>query len=350
MYWPHAGRFVTSLLQVKAPIAMSSQQGLSPVESLEILVLVDNVTDGLSSTPANIESEFVSTTRRGLRASSARCLCCAVHGLSCLITTTRGETRHTVLFDSGPEDYAFERNTTRLGADLGTVESIVLSHGHWDHSGAMFLALNAIRARNGGRRVPYYAHPEMFRSRAMRLPNGGLRMMDDVPGIDDMTSLGADVVCTREPQFFLDDMFYVSGEVPRVTPFERGLPGQVRRTTDGQDWEPDELLMDERWLAVNVAGKGVFVFSACSHAGIVNVLTHARAAFRGIPIYGVMGGFHLSGANEAIIPDTVAALGDFDLKAVAAGHCTGWRALAALSNAFGDQVLTPTAVGKRFRF
>lgn len=56
---------------------------------------------------------------------------------------------HSVLFDSGPEDYAFERNTTRLGADLGKIESIVLSHGHWDHSGAMLMALGAIRARNG---------------------------------------------------------------------------------------------------------------------------------------------------------------------------------------------------------
>ncbi len=323
---------------------------LTPVDKVEIQVLVDNTTDGLSSTPANVESEFVSLTRRGLRASSGRCLCCAVHGLACLITVQRGDTRHTVLFDSGPEDYAFERNTTRLGADLGKVEAIVLSHGHWDHSGAMLLALDAIRARNGAREVPYYAHPGMFRTRGVKTPNAGVRQMDDVPSIADLTGRGAQVISTPEPRTFLDDMFIVGGEIPRVTPFERGMPGQVRRTDDGKGWEPDELLMDERWLGLHVKDKGLVVFSACSHAGIVNVLSHARASFPGVPLYAVMGGLHLSGANEEIIPQTVDALKGFGLTTIAAGHCTGWRAMAALSAAFGDKVLAPTAVGKRFTF
>jgi len=323
---------------------------LAAVDRVEIQILVDNATDGLSSTPANVETEFAFATRRGLRASSGRCLCCAVHGLSCLITVQRGDLQHAVLFDSGPEDYAFERNTSRLGADLGKVESIVLSHGHWDHSGAMFLALGAIRARNGGRAVPYYAHPGMFRSRGMQLPGGGVRLMDDVPGIEDLTAQGAQVICTTEPQSFLDDMVYVSGEIPRVTAFERGLPGQVRRTADGKGWEPDELLMDERWLAVQVKGKGLIVLSACSHAGIVNVLSHARASFPEVPLYAVMGGLHLSGANEQIIPQTVEAMREFKLATIAAGHCTGWRALAALAHAFGDKVVAPSAVGKRYMF
>ena len=323
---------------------------LAPVDKVEIQILVDNVTDGLSTTPANVENEFAFATRRGLRASSGRCLCCAVHGLSCLITVHRGDTQHSVLFDSGPEDYAFERNPPRLGADLGKVESIVLSHGHWDHAGAMFLALGAIRARNGNRPVPYYAHPGMFRSRAMMLPGGAVRMLDDVPSIDDLTSQGAQVICTTKPQSFLDDTFFVSGEIPRLTEFERGLPGQVRRTEDGMGWEPDELLMDERWIAVYVKGKGLIVFSACSHAGIVNVLKHARASFPGVPLHGVLGGLHLSGANEKIIPDTVDAIREFQLTTIAAGHCTGWRAMAALGAAFGDKVLAPSAVGKRYVF
>ena len=322
---------------------------LAPVNRLEIQVLVDNATDGLSSTPSNVESEFNFAARRGLRSSSGRCLCCAVHGFSALLTATRGASSHCVLFDSGPEDFAFERNCARLGADLGKVESIVLSHGHWDHSGAMFTALNAIRAGNGKRPVPYYAHPGMFSPRAMRLPDGALRLMDDVPAIADLSSLGADVVCTTEPQSFLDGMFYVSGEIPRVTPFERGLPGQVRKAADGQ-WERDELLMDERWLAVNVKGKGIVVLSACSHAGIINVLKHARATFPEQPLHAVMGGLHLSGVNEEIIPQTVQAMAEFSLVQIAAGHCTGWRAVAALSAAFGDKVLAPSAVGKRYTY
>ena len=65
--------------------------------------------------------------------------------------------------------------------------------------------------------------------------------------------------------------------------------------------------------------------------------------------FGVMGGFHLSGANERIIPQTVEALRAFPLKVVAPGHCTGWRATSALAAAFGDAV-APSAVGKTYRF
>jgi 7,8-dihydropterin-6-yl-methyl-4-(beta-D-ribofuranosyl)aminobenzene 5'-phosphate synthase len=174
--------------------------------------------------------------------------------------------------------------------------------------------------------------------------------MDDVPSIEDLTSRGANVICTVEPRSFLDDMFFVSGEIPRVTAFERGMPGQVRRTADGKGWEPDELLADERWVAVNVKAKGLVIFSACSHAGIVNVLRHARESFPAIPLYAVMGGLHLVGVNEDIIPDTVDAMKDFKLATIAAGHCTGWRALNALAIAFGGAVVAPTAVGSHYSF
>lgn len=323
---------------------------LIAVDRLEILVLVDNSTDILSSTPSHVESEFAGLTRRGIRMFAGKCLCCAAHGLSCLVTAWRGAASHTVLFDTGPEDYAFERNVTRLGADLGIVESIVLSHGHWDHAGAMLLALNLIRSRAGGRKIPFYAHPGMFHSRAVKLPNGTLLRLEDVPSVKDLTAFGAEVMVTDEPQALLDGMFFVSGEIPRVTPYERGLPGQVRLMEDGESWESDELLMDERFLAVNVADKGLVVLSACSHAGIVNVLMHARDSFPGVPLHAVMGGLHLAGPNEAVIPQTVEGLRAFNLKAIAAGHCTGWHALTALANAFGDKILAPSAVGKRYTF
>ena len=323
---------------------------LEPVDRLDILVLVDNATDTLSSTPAFVETESARMNRRGLRAMASKCLCCAAHGLSCLVTAHRGGKSHTVLFDTGPEEYAFERNVTRLGADLAAVEGIVLSHGHWDHAGAILLALGMIRGKNGGKAVPFYGHPGMFRSRGVKLPNGNVRPMEDVPSVADLTTFGADVVLTTQPQALLDGMFYVSGEIPRVTPYERGYPGQVRLADDGKTWEPDEMLVDERFLAVNVAGKGLVVFSACSHAGIVNVLTHARDSFAGVPLHAAMGGLHLSGTNEAIIPQTVEGLRGFGLKTLAAGHCTGWRAMTALANAFGDKVLAPTAVGKTYTF
>jgi 7,8-dihydropterin-6-yl-methyl-4-(beta-D-ribofuranosyl)aminobenzene 5'-phosphate synthase len=321
---------------------------LVAVDSVDIHVLVDNATDMLSTGPRFVETEMHRLTRRGM-GWGAKCLCCAAHGLSCLVTVRRGAETRTMLFDTGPEEYAFERNVTRLALDLGGVESIMLSHGHWDHAGAMLLALTMIRNRNGGKRVQWFGHPDMFRTRGLKQQDGSVRAMDDIPSAEDLTAFGADVVLSRDAQYPLGGLFYISGEIRRQTSFERGFPGQMRKTGDG-GWEPDELLIDERFFAVNVTGKGLVVLSACSHAGIVNVCKHAREQFPELPLHAIMGGLHLSAANEAIIPQTVEALREFRLPVIAAGHCTGWRAMTALANAFGDQVLAPSAVGKRYSF
>jgi 7,8-dihydropterin-6-yl-methyl-4-(beta-D-ribofuranosyl)aminobenzene 5'-phosphate synthase len=323
---------------------------LHPADRLEIQILVDNVTDGLSTVPTFAESEMAYHWRRGMREMSGACLCCAAHGLSCLITVHRGDEARTLLFDTGPDADVFARNVRVLKRDLGSVEDIVLSHGHWDHAGAMLTALDLIGAAGGTKPVRYFAHPGMFHARAQRLADGSIRPMQDVPSVAALTARGARCIVTTEAQALLGGLAYVSGEIPRRTSFERGLPGQVRRVADSADWEPDELLMDERFLAVHVKGKGLVVFSACSHAGIVNVLTEAQARFPGVPLYCALGGLHLSGSNEAIIPETVDALRTFDLKVIAAGHCTGWRAIVALANAFGGGILAPLAVGKRFTF
>ena len=322
---------------------------LAQADRAEILILVDNVTDNLSSVPAYVETEMPRLWKRGLKLLSGRCMCCAAHGLACAVTVWRGDTAHTLLFDTGPDDSVLGRNVERLGFDMGGIESIVLSHGHWDHSGAMLLALEMIQLSNGGRPVPTYMHPGMYRSRAMKAADGSMRPFADVPSQAQLEQAGALVVNAVEPQLILDDLFYVSGEIPRVTAFETGMQGQHRRTLDGQGWEPDPLVIDERFIAVSVKGKGVVVLTACSHAGVVNVMTHARDCFPDTALVGVMGGFHLAGGNERIIPQTVDALRVFDLETIATAHCTGWRATAALATAFGEAVV-PSAVGRLYRF
>jgi 7,8-dihydropterin-6-yl-methyl-4-(beta-D-ribofuranosyl)aminobenzene 5'-phosphate synthase len=170
----------------------------------------------------------------------------------------------------------------------------------------------------------------------------------EIPSPDDLAAKGAVPVVTTEAQALLDDMFLVSGEIPRVTRYEKGFPGHKRRSEDGQCWEDDPLIMDERFLAVHVRGKGIVVFTACSHAGVVNVLKHAQSSFPAIPLYAVAGGFHLAGGNEKIIGESVRDIGTFGLALIAPGHCTGWRAVNALANAYGDSTVAPLAVGKIF--
>jgi len=108
-------------------------------------------------------------------------------------------------------------------------------------------------------------------------------------------------------------------------------PRRVRRITDRA-----------RWLVI---------LSACSHAGLINVLTEARNRFPAVPLHAVIGGFHLSEATvEKIIPETVRDLARFDPRWIVPSHCTGWRAVTALVNAFGEARVVPNAVGKKLVF
>lgn len=317
-------------------------------DRLDVLVLVDNATDSLSTTPRNVIPEWPGLVAAGrLPVLSGEAICRAHHGLSLLITAHVGDERHTLLFDAGPEGATLVRNAAILGVDFGTVEAIVLSHGHWDHGGGLVAAVEAVAGRRPGAPVPCFVHPGMFVQRAIQRPDGVLIVQEPVPEPERLTGVGASVQSTRNAQVVGGDVFYVSGEVPRVTRYETGLPGHVKRSADGRTWEPDPLIMDERFVSVQVKGRGQLVFSACSHAGIVNVLTHARETFPSVPLYGTMGGLHLSGSTEPIIPDTVADLKRFGLGFLAPGHCTGWRALSVLARDFGDE-LAPSAVGKRY--
>jgi 7,8-dihydropterin-6-yl-methyl-4-(beta-D-ribofuranosyl)aminobenzene 5'-phosphate synthase len=314
-------------------------------ERLEILVIVDNVLDMLSSTPRFVQRETQVLRRFGMTRTAGECLCCASHGLSLLITAHGPGGPRSMLFDGGPVDMSMARNAPRLGVNFAAIDAMMLSHGHWDHAGGLPQALSMLPE---GKRVPLYLHPGMFAERGMRQSDGGVLPMDPVPSPAGWAAMGADPVVSAEPLSVLDGLFQISGEIPRVTGYERGLPGQVARADDTAPWMADELLMDERFLAVRLKGKGLVIFSACSHAGVVNVLHEARRLFPGERLHAVMGGFHLSGENEAIIPQTVRDLGGFGLELIIPAHCTGWRAVNALERAYGEPVVVPAAVGKLF--
>jgi 7,8-dihydropterin-6-yl-methyl-4-(beta-D-ribofuranosyl)aminobenzene 5'-phosphate synthase len=99
-----------------------------------------------------------------------------------------------------------------------------------------------------------------------------------------------------------------------------------------------------------VRGRGVTVLSACSHAGVVNACLGARSAFDDAPLDAVVGGFHLAGRGmeeriEATVKDLVGRVGP---RVVAPGHCTGWRAKAALVGAFAPGRYAPSVVGSTY--
>ena len=326
-------------------------RSVKPVDALEVMVLVDNVVDPLSTLPKGVTGENAILRANGLMVTSGHVRCCANHGLSLVITARVGSDIRILLFDAGPEAYTFARNSDRLGTPFGEVGAIFLSHGHWDHGGGLPEALRLVTAANGRNPVPFHVNPGMFVTRGMRQPNGIVipaeRVMDPV----ELERRGAAIVNSPDSRAIMESMFYVSGEIPRVTPYERGLPPHVKLAGDGVTWEPDPLILDERYVAAHVKGKGVVVFTACSHSGGINVLKDARNVFGDVPLYAVMGGFHLSGAEvEAIIPDTIRDFAQFDLQRIVPCHCTGWRAVHALAQVYSEDVLVPAAVGRQFTF
>lgn len=325
----------------------SPSPALAPIDSLVAEVITDDVSDAYVSKTLFAVSEFSNVVLAGAKVISGETLLAANLGFGLRLVSQAGDVRHTLLFDTGPEGAIFIRNCGNLGIRLGEVEAIAVTHGHWDHMAALPQAVDAI-VKEGGQ-VTVHVNPDMFNDRAVRLKSGKVIPVANVPRPADLEQRGAKVVNDRDARLLLDGHFYLSGEIPRVTAFEKGRVDHLcRRRPDGP-WEPDPLLMDERMLVAHVRDLGLIVLSACSHAGIVNVCIHARDLFPEIPIYCVMGGLHLGGVMERIIPDTVEGLRPFRIPHIISGHCTGWRALHALADAFGDTV-SQSAVGTKYTF
>jgi 7,8-dihydropterin-6-yl-methyl-4-(beta-D-ribofuranosyl)aminobenzene 5'-phosphate synthase len=333
-------------------MAEHSLRALVAVDSVDVTVLVDNVTDSLSTVPKDVTNEVNVLIKNGsLKMAAGEYRCCAHHGLSLIITAHVGGDTQTLVFDAGPEAYTVTRNGALLKIPFGEARAVVLSHGHWDHAGGLTEAVRLVAQANGGRQIECHVNPGMFVPRGTLRHGGECLPQKPIPSVEELTRAGATVINHPDSRLLLQNCFYLSGEISRVTPYERGLPGHMKRSADGASWEPDPLIMDERYVAVHVKDKGVVVFTACSHAGVVNVLRHARDAFGDMPLHAVMGGFHLSGGYvEDIITDTVSDMRHFGLKRIVPAHCTGWRAVNALARAFGEDVIVPSAVGRQFMF
>ena len=144
-----------------------------------------------------------------------------------------------------------------------------------------------------------------------------------------------------------DRSVLVTGEVPRTTGYEPGLPPQ--QAWLGGRREPDPLVLDEQALIIDIKDKGLLVITGCGHAGIVNICRYARRLTKERPLYTVMGGFHLSGPIfEPLIPRVLDDLGALMPSVIVPAHCTGWRAQHAMGARFGE-AFVPNTVGTRFQ-
>src|SRR5262249_53470878 len=185
-------------------------------------------------------------------------------------------------------------NARRLGVRLASIEAVCLSHWHADHSGGLPGVVAAITRSRLDEGLPppiVDLHPDRPDQRGIMSPAGVLVLLDPEPTFEAIESAGGRVSKHVEAHV-LADFFFTSGEIERVTSYEAGLVGH-HTVHDGHAM-PDPLILDERFLAARVRGRGVSVLSSCSHAGVVNVGLSALTAFGGEPIDGILGGYHLA--------------------------------------------------------
>jgi 7,8-dihydropterin-6-yl-methyl-4-(beta-D-ribofuranosyl)aminobenzene 5'-phosphate synthase len=307
---------------------------LEPVDEVVITTLVDNVFDALLADDARTARsswwaaraaapQFESgDTAVGLRAE---------HGFAALVTVRRGPKVTTLLFDTGLSPDAMVVNAERLGVDLGAVQTILLSHGHFDHAGG----LAGLAGKRGPRSLPMVVHPLIWTRRRMAVPG---REPDELPTLSKraLEGEGLQVIERREPSLLVDGSVLITGEVDRTTEFERGMPPAHQAWT-GSQWQHDPLVLDDQALVIHLRGRGLVVLTGCGHAGAVNIVRHAMRLTAVDRLYGLLGGLHLSGpAFEPIIAPTIEALTAMNPSMIVPGHCTGWRAQHALAATLPD--------------
>jgi len=310
---------------------------LQPVDSLDVTIVVDNAIDILL--PSDERTERPPLTWDW----SEKQQLIAEHGYSVLLTVYRNGEARSILYDAGLSQETAIHNLDILGIGLKNVEAMVLSHGHADHHGG----LEGLLRRVGRKRLPFILHPDAWRDRKIVLPTGTEIHMPP-PKRKLLEDKEVQILEERGPTLLLDGIVLVSGQVERVTSFEKGFPFQ-QASRNGK-WEPDPWIWDDQGIICNVKGRGLVVVSSCSHSGVVNVLRNAERITGVEKVHAFIGGLHLTGGIfEKIIPQTVEELKRIGPDVIVPGHCTGWKAAHQISNAL-PEAYVQTSVGTHMLF
>ena len=255
------------------------------------------------------------------------------HGLAFWVETKC----NCLLFDTG-QGIVLSDNARALSLDLDAVDTIVLSHGHNDHTGGLADVL-----REAAGPVTVYAHPDALLPK-FKQGDAGVRDIG-MPAECRSAILSGQCKFTSSRQSVeVAPGIWTTGEIPRRHP-EEAIAESFCRDPHGQE---ADLLPDDQALFMRAA-QGTVVLLGCAHSGIINTLDQVQRLNEGKPVHCVIGGMHLRSATEERMAWTIRELRRFKISILAPMHCTGQKTAAALWMAFPD-TCQPCGVGSRFEF
>ncbi len=254
----------------------------------------------------------------------------AQHGISFLIEVRINDIKRRILFDTGSYAEPILFNMKLLNINPKTIDMIILSHSHFDHTGGLLGIMKEIN-----KEIPIFAHPNIFKVSFAIEPEF---MYAGIPPLrggskEEIERLGGIWILSKDPIQLMPGVFTL-GEITKEekVEFEKKVTIGLYRLEKGRII-PDNV-EDEIGLAVNTR-KGLVIIVGCSHPGIVSMIQKAIKISGINKVYAVIGGFHLIDAEDKRIKRTVSAIKELGVKKVYTGHCTGLRAEKAFADEFG---------------
>jgi len=255
------------------------------------------------------------------------------HGLSFFIQ----ENNVPIIFDTGA-GMTIEHNAKVLNCQLSSVKYLVLSHGHYDHTGGIQAVLQKSAPEN------IFAHPFVFEKRYIRDNNGSIREIGyRGPEKELVTNTTHFTPVLESTQ--ITETIYASGPIPRTVPFEKSEPCFY---LDPQCTQLDTF-PDDQCLFIDSKDYGV-VLLGCTHSGVINTLTYLRKNIMKVEKKMiVIGGLHLHSATEERLKMTTDALLSLDISALYPCHCSGFKSLVYF-NTYLPFPCLPAPAGSVFNF